>query len=120
MSCSGPGWPALDTLWGRVFFVWTPESITDYLKLYPNLENALSFVSSVDGNSGVGGGGVTSSNPASVFIQTFEDLSWSPPVTADQISAFEARVKSVISFAQMREPETPPMLVAELAQATPA
>ncbi|KAL3158498.1 hypothetical protein ABBQ38_010730 [Trebouxia sp. C0009 RCD-2024] len=92
---SGPGWPALDTLWGRVFLVWTPESVDDYLKLHPNLNDALSFVSSVDGNSGVDGGGVTASDPARVFIQTFENLDWSSPVTADQISSFESRMQHV-------------------------
>lgn len=97
--CSGPGWPVLDTLWGRVFLVWTPESLDDYLKLYPNLENALCFVSSVDANSG-DDGGVTATDPANVFIQTSEDFSWSPPVTADQISSYEARVRSMTSFAK--------------------
>lgn len=100
MSCSGPGWPALDTLWGRVFLVWTPESVDDYLKLHPNLNDALSFVSSVDGNSGVDGGGVTASDPARVFIQTFENLDWSSPVTADQISSFESRVRPVMGLAK--------------------
>ena len=90
----------MDTLWGRVFLVWTPESVDDYLKLHPNLNDALSFVSSVDGNSGVDGGGVTASDPARVFIQTFEDLNWSSPVTADQISSFESRVSPVMSLAQ--------------------
>ena len=91
--CSGPGWPLLDTLWGRLFLVWTPESFHDYLNLYPNLEHALCFVSSVDGNSG-DDGGVTASDPASVFIQTFDSLSWSSPVTADEITSFESRVRS--------------------------
>ena len=93
MCCSGPGWPALDSLWGKVFLVWTPESFHDYLNLYPNLENALCFVSSVDGNSG-DDGGTTVTDPAGVFIQTFDGLDWTSPVTADEISRFDARVRS--------------------------
>lgn len=92
VCCSGPGWPALDTLWGKLFLVWTPESFLDYLNLYPNLENALCFVSSVDGNSG-DDGGTTATDPAGVFIQTYDGLSWSSPVTADEISSFDARVR---------------------------
>ena len=95
VCCSGPGWPALDTLWGRLFFVWTPESFHDYLNLYPNLENALCFVSAVDGNSG-DDGGTTVTDPAGVFIQTYDSLAWSSPVTADQISSFESRVSPLI------------------------
>ena len=83
----------METLWGKLFLVWTPESFHDYLNLYPNLENALCFVSSVDGNSG-DNGGVTVTDPAGVFIQTNDGLSWSSPVTADQISSFDARVRS--------------------------
>ena len=94
MCCSGPGWPALDTLWGKIFFVWTPESFHDYLQLYPNLENALCFVSAVDGNSG-DDGGTTVTDPAGVFIQTYDSLSWSSPVTAAQISSFTKRVSSL-------------------------
>ena len=83
----------MDTLWGKLFFVWTPESFHDYLNLHPNLENALCFVSSVDGNSG-DDGGTTSTDPAGVFIQTLDGLGWSSPVTADEISSFDARVRS--------------------------
>ena len=95
VCCSGPGWPALDTLWGRLFFVWTPESFHDYLNLYPNLENALCFVSAVDGNSG-DNGGTTVTDPAGVFIQTYDSLNWSSPVTADEILSFEARVSPLM------------------------
>lgn len=96
MCCSGPGWPALDTLRGKLFLVWTPESFHDYLNLYPNLENALCFVSSVDGNSG-DDGGTTVTDPAGVFIQTYDGLSWSSPVTAAEIAAFETRVSLVLT-----------------------
>ena len=96
MCCSGPGWPALDTLRGRLFLVWTPESFHDYLNLYPNLENALCFVSSVDGNSG-DDGGTTVTDPAGVFIQTYDGLSWSSPVTAAEIAAFETRVSLALT-----------------------
>ena len=89
--CSGPGWPLLDTLWGRLFFVWTPESFHDYLALYPNLEGALCFVSAVDGNSG-DSGGQTVTDPAGVFIQTYDSLSWSSPVTNSEIRSFTTRV----------------------------
>ena len=89
--CSGPGWPLLDTLWGKLFFVWTPESFNDYLALYPNLEGALCFVSSVDGNSG-DDGGQTVSDPAGVFIQTFDSLTWSVPLTNHELSTQKTRV----------------------------
>ena len=102
MSCSGPGWPALDTLRGRFFLVWTPESFHDYLNLYPNLENALCFVSSVDGNSG-DDGGTTVTDPAGVFIQTYDGLSWSSPVTAAEIAAFETRVSFVLTASPKRQ-----------------
>jgi len=91
--CSGPGWPALDTLWGRLFFVWTPESFTDYLALHPNLEGALCFVSSVDGNSG-DSGGQTVTDPAGVFIQTFDSLTWTSPVKASELRSFTTRVSA--------------------------
>ena len=97
VCCSGPGWPALDNLWGKLFLVWTPESFHDYLNLYPNLENALCFVSSVDGNSG-DDGGTTVTDPAGVFIQTYDGLSWSSPVTADEVSSFDARVRSLTYY----------------------
>lgn len=107
LCCSGPGWPALDTLRGRLFLVWTPESFHDYLNLYPNLENALCFVSSVDGNSG-DDGGTTVTDPAGVFIQTYDGLSWSSPVTAAEIAAFESRVSLQIPV----DRSTPDLLLA--------
>ncbi len=99
--CSGPGWPTLDTLWGRLLFVWTPESFTDYLALHPNLEGALCFVSSVDGNSG-DSGGKTVTDPAGVFIQTYDSLSWSSPVKASELRSFTNRVSAGFSWIQMK------------------
>ena len=92
VCCSGPGWPTLDALWGRIFLVWTPESFDDYLNLYPNLENALCFVSSVDGNAGDEGKS-TVADPAGVFIQAFDGLFWSFSGAADETS-LNARVRS--------------------------
>lgn len=89
-NSSGPGWPSLDTLWGRLLLVWTPESFNDYLALHPNLEGALCFVSSVDGNSG-DSGGKTVTDPAGVFIQTYDSLSWSSPVKASELRSFTTR-----------------------------
>ena len=98
--CSGPGWPSLDTLWGRLFFVWTPESFTDYLALHPNLEGALCFASAVDGNSG-DSGGQTVTDPAGVFIQTYDSLSWSSPVKASELRSFTTRVSVGFSWFQL-------------------
>ena len=97
--CSGPGWPSLDTLWGRLLLVWTPESFNDYLALHPNLEGALCFVSSVDGNSG-DSGGKTVTDPAGVFIQTYDSLSWTSPVKASELRSFTTRVSAGFSWIQ--------------------
>lgn len=72
--------------------VWTPESYNDYLNLYPNLQGALCFVSVVDGNVGNDPSGATVSNPAGVFIQSYDSLTWGQPVTADEVSSYESKV----------------------------
>lgn len=90
--CRGPGWPLISDLWGKFILVWTPESYNDYLNLYPNLENALCFVSVVDGNVGNSPNGTTVVNPAGVFVQTYDSLSWGRPVTARRVSSYQAKV----------------------------
>lgn len=94
--CRGLGWPLLSDLWGKFFLVWTPESYNDYLSLYPNLQGALCFVSAVDGNVGNDPSGTTVSNPAGVFIQSYDSLTWGQPVDADVVSSYEAKVCNLI------------------------
>ena len=91
--CRGAGWPLLSELWGKFLLVWTPESLDDYLNLYPNLEGALCFVSGVDANVGNDPNKAAATDAATVFIQTFDSLSWSKPVSADEITAYEAKVR---------------------------
>ena len=90
---------------GKIFLVWTPESVQDYLGHHPNLEGALSFVSAVDGNSG-DDGGQTVTDPAVVFVQTYETLPWASPVTAAEITQFNNRVCSDIAHASYLRHET--------------
>ena len=86
----------LSELWGKFLIVWTPESLDDYLNLYPNLEGALCFVSGVDANVGNDPNKAAATDAATVFIQTFDSLSWSKPVNADEITAYEAKVRFTI------------------------